>query len=128
MFEKLEDLIKNSKSLYYNYPVAAIIECIDGTCYNGVNIETSSPAAGICAERCALFSSLIDNKTKDDYKTLYVLNNTEKSITPCFICRQALIDYCYKDLEIVSYNKNGEKRHYILEDLCPEIFGEDNLK
>ena len=63
IFEKLKQVIKNSKSKYYHFPVAAILECTDNTYYQGVNIETSSPGAGTCAERCALFFSLADGKT-----------------------------------------------------------------
>ena len=33
MKEKLEKLLENSKSKYFNYPVAAILECADGSLY-----------------------------------------------------------------------------------------------
>ena len=38
IFEKLKQVIKNSKSKYYHFPVAAILECTDNTYYQGVNI------------------------------------------------------------------------------------------
>ena len=128
MFEKLTKLIENSCSKYYNYPVAAILECSNGKLYPGVNIETSSPQAGICAERCAIFSAIADGLNKEYFKRIYLLNKTEDIITPCFICRQALSDYCNHDLEIISYNILGESKTYILKDLIPNGFGEDNLK
>ena len=128
MYNELTKLINNSNSKYYKYRVAAILECKDGSVYNGVNVETSSPAAGTCAERCALFSALADGKVKSDFKTIYILNDTESNISPCFICRQALVDYCPLDLKIVSYNNLGEQKEYILEELCPGIFGEENFK
>ncbi len=124
----LKKTIENSKSKYYHYPVAAVLECNDGTIYSGVNIETSSPQAGICAERCALFYALANGYTKDQFKKISILNQTENIITPCFICRQALNDYCNSDLEIVSYNVNGESKTFRLQDLCSESFGEDQLK
>ena len=58
IFEKLNEIIENASSKYYNYPVAALLECNDGKLYAGVNVETSSPSAGICAERNAFFSTL----------------------------------------------------------------------
>ena len=128
MFEKLNKLIENSCSKYYNYPVAAILECSNGKLYPGVNIETSSPQSGICAERCAIFSAIADGLNKEYFKRIYLLNKTEDIITPCFICRQALSDYCHHDLEIISYNILGESKTYILKDLIPNGFGEDNLK
>lgn len=128
MFEKLEEVIKNSSSKYYHYPVAAILKCKDGELFPGVNIETSSPASGICAERCAIFSAMATGKRKDDFDKIYLLNQTKNIITPCFICRQALIDYCNQDLEIISFNTNGESKTYLLKDLCTEAFKEDDLK
>ena len=128
IFEKLKELINNSCSKYYNYPVAAILECTSGKLYYGVNIETSSPQAGICAERNAIFSALTDGLNKNDFKRIYLLNKTEDIITPCFICRQALSDYCNSDLEIISYNTIGESKKYMLKDLIPNGFGEENLK
>lgn len=128
IFDKLNELIENSSSKYYHYPVAAILECSDGKLYAGVNIETSSPQAGICAERNAIFSAITAGYKKDNFKRIYLLNKTENIITPCFICRQALSDYCNNDLEIVSFNTLGESKIFILKDLIPNSFGEENLK
>jgi len=128
IFDRLNQVIENSSSKYYHYPVGAILECVDGKLYKGVNIETSSPQAGICAERCAIFSAIADGYKKEDFKRIYILNETENIITPCFVCRQALSDYCMQDLEIVSFNKNGESKTYILHELIPYGFGEDSLK
>lgn len=127
MFEKLNQVIENSSSKYYNYPVAAILECSDGSLWLGVNVETSSPASGICAERCAMFSAIANGYKKDDFKRIYLLNKTKNIITPCFICRQALVDYCNSDLEIISFNNIGESKTYILNDLTPNSFREDDL-
>lgn len=127
IFEQLTELIKNSSSKYYHYPVAAILECSDKSLWYGVNIETSSPQSGVCAERCALFSAMAHGYKKDDFKKIYLLNTTENIITPCFICRQALSDYCNYDLEIISYNIKGENKTFVLKDLIPNTFGEDDL-
>ena len=128
MFRMLNQVIENSSSKYYNYPVAAILECADGRLYPGVNVETSSPASGICAERCAIFSAIAHGATKNDFKRIYILNKTNNIITPCFICRQALVDYCNSDLEIKSYNILGESKTYLLGDLTPHSFREEDLK
>ncbi len=128
VYEQLKNILKNTHSHYYHYPVAAIVECSDETRWPGVNIETSSPQAGICAERNALFSALANGYQKKDIKRIYLLNETEEKITPCFICRQALVDYCNKEVEIVSYNRQGEKEIHTVGELTPYGFGEDNLK
>lgn len=128
MFRRLNQVIENSSSKYYHYPVAAILECTDGTLYPGVNIETSSPGSGICAERCAIFAAMANGLRKENFKRIYLLNQTENIITPCYICRQALNDYCNSDLEIVSFNTLGESKTYLLKDLLVESFEEDSLK
>lgn len=128
IFRRLNNLIENSSSKYYHYPVAAILECTDGSLWPGVNIETSSPQAGICAERCAIFSAIAEGYQKEHFKKIYLLNKTENMITPCFICRQALNDYCNPDFEITSFNILGESKTYLLKDLCIDSFGEDSLK
>ena len=58
MLEKLRKLIENSYSPVYKYYVAAILECTNGQTFTGVNVETSSPASGMCAERNALYSAI----------------------------------------------------------------------
>lgn len=128
VFEQLKERIKYAHSPYFHYPVAAIIECTDGTMWPGVNIETSSPQAGICAERNALFSILARGYQKDQIKRIHLLSTSEDKIMPCFICRQALKDYCNPEVEVVSYNKDGEKEVHTIEELTPYGFGEDNLK
>ena len=107
VYEQLKNILKNTHSHYYHYPVAAIVECSDETRWPGVNIETSSPQAGICAERNALFSALANGYQKKDIKRIYLLN---------------------KEVEIVSYNRQGEKEIHTVGELTPYGFGEDNLK
>lgn len=126
MKERLEKLLENSKSNYFHYPVAAILECKDKTLFNGVNIETSSPAAGICAERCAIYNAIANGKNKDDFKRIHLMAKSNKEITPCFICRQALIDYLNKDVEIICYfdNKTSKKT---VEELCVYAFSGEDL-
>ena len=57
MEEKLRSLLNNSYTPYYKYPVASVIVMKDGCEFYGVNVETSSPQAGICAERNAFLGN-----------------------------------------------------------------------
>ncbi len=128
MKERLQQLIKNASTPYYHFSVACIVECKDGNLFEGVNVETSSPASGSCAERVALFSAIAHGYHKGDFKTLYLYNTTEQNIFPCFICRQALMDYCDLDTKIVSYNSQGETIEVSIKDLCPYPFDEEAFK
>ena len=76
MKEKLQSLLKNSYSKYYHYPVASVIVMKDGREFSGVNVETSSPASGICAERNALYHAITWGSTKGDVKEIHEMSTT----------------------------------------------------
>ena len=126
MKEVLIKLLNNSRSDYFHFPVSAAIVCNDGSVYYGVNVETSSPSAGICAERNALYNAICNGKGKDDIKEIHVASKS--NVTPCFICRQALVDYCKLDTKLYSYDINGNTKEYVLEELCPHTFSGEDLK
>ena len=126
MKERLEKLLENSMSTYYNYRVAAIVECKDGKTFEGVNVETSSPGAGICAERNALYNAITNGCKKDDFKAIHLMSAKNEEIYPCFVCRQALYDYMNGDVKVICYSKYGETIT-TLEDLLVYGFGDSNL-
>lgn len=125
MIEELKELLNNSKSKYYNFNVSSVLVTKDGKKFYGVNVETSSPAAGVCAERNALFNAIAKGYKKYDFLELHIMAN--KAITPCFVCRQALIDYLDVDTKIYTYTPNGLENIYTLEQLAPNSFSEGDL-
>ena len=128
MKEELIKLIKNSKSNYYNFPVVSILECHDGKTFNGVNIETSSPQAGICAERCAIYSAIANGYDTKDFKALHIMAASCNIVYPCMICRQTLIDYCPRDLDIVLYDADSNNLvHTTIDSLTPNAFSSEDL-
>lgn len=126
MKEKLQALLQNSQSNYYHFKVAAIIITKDNKEYKGVNVETSSPGAGICAERNALYSALSDGYKTNDFKELHIM--ADSSVKPCFICRQALIDFTNQDMPIYLYSKEGFDTKLTVKDLTPYPFADEDLK
>ena len=126
MRDKLNELLKNSASNYYHYPVSALVVCKDDNIFEGVNVETSSPSAGICAERNALYNAITNGYKKGDFKEIHVMSNN--GVYPCFICRQTLSDYCDDDTLIITYDINGNSKEVLVKDLCSYKFnGEDLL-
>lgn len=128
MIEKLQNLLEKSYSPYFHYPVAAIVVMKDGKEFLGVNVETSSPAAGICAERNALYSAITAGYKKGDIKEINIMSKTEDDCWPCFICRHAINDLCDIDTKIISYTYSGKSNVHTVSELCPYPFGENNLK
>lgn len=126
MFEELKELIKRSYAKYSKYKVAAIIVTKEGHKFGGVNIENASYGASICAERSA-FCSAISNGYRE-FSKLYVMVDSEKIATPCFLCRQVIAEFCNKDMEVICMNNKGISITYKVSDLCPYPFDEDNLR
>ena len=128
MFEKLKKLKENSYSNISNYKTACIVEMIDGKFFEGVNVENPSFKDGLCAEQVAIGTAIAEGYTKGEFTKLYLIGSSKHSITPCFLCRQYLVELFNKDSEIISYDFEGKETIYKVEDLCPYTFSEEDLK
>lgn len=127
MEDTLKRLLDNAHSPYFHFPVASVFVMNDGKEYYGVNVETSSPAAGICAERNALYSAIADGYKKGDVKEIHVMTKSEDISFPCFICRQALSDFCMPETIVYSHSYSGKVESLTVGELCVHPFNEDNL-
>ena len=83
----------------------------------GCNFESASFGAGVCAERVALGAAL--SAGEREFKAICVCGNQD-TITPCGICRQALIEF--GDIDVICCDINGNSKEYKLKDLLPEAF------
>lgn len=128
MFEKLKELKNNSYTPISEYKVACIVEMIDGTYFEGVNVENPSFKDGLCAEQVAIGSAIAEGYTKSEFVKLYLLGSSKHSITPCFLCRQYLVELFNEDSEVISYDIKGNETIYKVKDLCPHTFSEEDLK
>ncbi len=127
MEESLKRLLRNSYSPYSNFKVSAICLMKDGKTFGGVNVENASYGATICAERVAITSAIANGYTKGDFSKLYVMCDTSKIASSCFMCRQVINEFFDKDSEIILYSNDGEKEVYTVRELCPYPFGSSDL-
>lgn len=127
MFDELKKLINNSYSKISNYKVACIVKMKDGKVFSGVNVENPSFKDGLCAEQVAIGSAISDGYTKGDFDSMYLLGSSSHHITPCFLCRQLLLELMDLKTKIISYDDEGNKKIYELSELCPHSFGSDDL-
>ena len=125
MKEVLIKLLSNSRSDYFKFPVSSAIVTDKGVFY-GVNVETSSPSAGICAERNALYNAITNGVKEEDIKEIHVMSN--KGVIPCFICRHALVDFCNPNTKVHVYSISGDEKVYTVNELCTHTFGKGDLK
>lgn len=127
MYKELCEIINNSYSNISNYKVACIVKMKDGKTFSGVNVENPSFKDGMCAEQVAIGSAITNGYTKGDFDTFYLLGSNNYSITPCFLCRQVLLEFLDENDFVISYDSNGNETKYKIKDLCPYAFGEENL-
>ena len=127
MFEKLIELKQNSYSPISNYAVACIVEMIDGKEFSGVNVENPSFKDGMCAEQVAIGTAIAEGYKEGEFKNLYLLGSSDNFITPCFLCRQYLVEFFNKDSKIITYDNVGKEKVYELNQLCPYTFSKEDL-
>ena len=127
MEESLKRLLKNSHSPYSGFRVASICLMKDGKSFGGVNVENASYGATICAERVAITTAVANGYKKGDFSKLYVMCDSERVSTSCFMCRQVIIEFFDKNREIVLMGKDGKMEKYLVSDVCPYPFDENDL-
>ncbi len=127
MKEKLIALLNNAYSPYYKFPVAAIVTTKDGNFFNGVNVENAN-GTSICAERNAIANAVSAGYKKGDFDKIYLMLANGSFGTPCFACRQVILEFFNHTDEIISVSKNGETKTYTVDELCPHAFSSEDLK
>lgn len=128
MVQELKNLLKMAYTPISNFPVAAIVVTKDGKYYKGVNVEDASLRAGVCAERNALFSGITDGLTPGMIESIHIMVGSGGISTPCFVCRQMIVELCDDDTLIRCYATDGDYKDYLVKDLCPHPFDEKDLK
>lgn len=127
MLEKLKELVTNAYSPYYNFKVGCIVVMKDGSEFVGVNVENAN-GTSICAERNAISNAIANGYKKGDFSKLYIYFENGKHGTPCFACRQVILEFFDKDDLVISIDKNGNEQKYTVNELCPYSFSEEDLK
>jgi len=128
MEESLKRLLKNSYSPYSGFRVASICLMKDGKSFGGVNVENASYGATICAERVAITTAISNGYKKGDFSKLYVMCDSSKASSSCFMCRQVINEFFDRESEVIFYSNDGDKETYLVKDLCPYPFGSSDLK
>ena len=127
MLEKLKKLVNNAYSPYYNFKVGCIVVMKDGNEFVGVNVENAN-GTSICAERNAIANAVANGYKKGDFAKLYLYLENGNHGTPCFACRQVILEFFNKDDEIISLDKDGSEKVYTVSMLCPYPFDNEDLK
>ena len=111
---------------YSHFHVGAALLTEDDKVILGANIENASYGLTICAERTAVFKALLDGERK--FKAIAIAGDSEVFLPPCGACRQILLEFCGKNLDVLMVNMKGEYVKKKMSELLPFSFGEEFLK
>lgn len=126
LYEAAMECRKNAYAPYSNYKVGAALLDIKNNIHTGCNIENAIFTTTTHAEMLAI-DSMVKTGVLKMTKILIVLEGNDNPATPCGLCRQKMIEFADKDLEIISVNldkKNKIKKIYrfTLGELMPYLF------
>lgn len=120
LLNKAREVTKNAYAPYSKFYVGAIAKLNNGEFLEGTNQENASYPVGICAERALLSSaaSLFPNVPIDTLAISYLneKGDSNNPISPCGMCRQALLEYegrVNQSIRIILSGQSGKV--YIVE-------------
>lgn len=119
---------------YSKFKVGACLLLDNGQMIEGNNQENASYPCGCCAERTALnYANATFPEAKVEAIAISAFNSqglVDEPITPCGICRQALLETEMKNRQSIRVIMNGQKHTIIAEsasDLLPLAFDDSLL-
>ena len=125
------DVQKNSYAPYSKFNVGAAVLCASGKIYTGTNVENASYAAGLCAERTAIFHAIAEGEKQICAIAIVGgLNFTASDYcAPCGMCRQVMREFANpENLLVIMAKSPTDYVEKTLEELLPMSFGPDSLK
>ncbi|MBN1150171.1 cytidine deaminase [candidate division WOR-3 bacterium] len=110
-------------SPYSSIKVGAALEDTAGRVFTGCNVENASFGLTVCAERSAIFS-MVASGGKIIQKLCVA---SDQGFVPCGACLQVIAEFS-EDPEIITINKNGERKTWKFSELYPVKFSKENLQ
>lgn len=121
---------------YSKFNVAAVALLDNGILISGTNQENASYPVGICAER-TLLSAISSQYPTNKAVAIAIsydnkLNDSDKPISPCGICRQTLAEYEQRWNSPIKLILSGLRGKIIVlqsvKDILPFSFSADDMK
>ena len=107
---KSSEAAKKAYAPYSNFHVGAAVLLENGEIITGNNQENASFPVGICAERTLLSYVHANFPQQSKLKLAITVLDTDKSVSPCGLCRQTLLEYEIlqsQPIEILLHNRSG---------------------
>lgn len=136
LLEMARAVTANAYAPYSHFNVGAVALLVNGETVSGTNQENASYPVGICAER-VLLGTIATLHPKVPVHTIAISYNskeveTDHPISPCGMCRQALLEYELRTGHPIRILLGGQEgRVYVIETvkhLLPFAFTGEQLK
>src|SRR6056297_105200 len=121
--DRLMDLCSQAITPNSNFSVAAILDTERGY-ITGVNVEGSSWALGLCAERVAISRAIAAGA--GDFFSMHIMAPKSDFCSPCGACRQVIHEFMPKK-HIHFYHSDLQKSVHVAEHLLPYAFTAKSL-
>lgn len=116
---------RRSHSPYSGFRVGAALLTRGGRVYTGCNVEISTYALTLCAERTAAFKAVSEGEKH--FAAIAIATDAAEFIAPCGACRQVLMDLT-GDIDVILTDSRRRIKVLRLAELLPLPFGPRNLR
>lgn len=125
LIEAAKKALENAYAPYSGFRVGAALLTKDDRIFNGANVESSSYALSVCAERSALAKAVSEGYR--DFERLVIVTDTDKPTSPCGACRQVFFEF-NPELKILMVALKDGQKETTLRELLPDPFDLSELK
>jgi cytidine deaminase len=122
---KAREAKKRAYAPYSKFHVGAALLAANGKIYTGCNVEISTYALTLCAERTAIFKAISEGDRR--FKAIAVVSDDPGYTPPCGACRQVLMDLA-GNIDFLMINGRGHVEILKMRELLPHAFGKKNLE
>ena len=132
LVEAAREATFTSYAPYSHFSVGAAVRLTNGVIVRGSNQENAAFGAGTCAERCTMFYANAQY-ADESIRTIAIAARgtngefTQAPISPCGVCRQALIEAQMRGGERLRVLMYGQRETYVIDsisDMLPFQFDE----
>ncbi len=107
---------------YSKFQVGAALLAENKKMFGGCNVENAAYPEGTCAEAGAISAMVAGGGMI--IKTMCVISQSEKIVSPCGGCRQKISEFSTEDTKVFLMNVKGDFKIFTVEDLLPFSFSE----
>jgi cytidine deaminase len=125
LVKKAREAKKRAFAPYSKFHVGAALLTANGKVYTGCNVEISTYALTICAERTAIFKAISEGDRR--FKAIAVVSDDPGYTPPCGSCRQVLMDLA-GNIDFLMINGKDQVEILKMRELLPHAFGKKNLE